>query len=375
MVTVEKVDNRSRSQVRRFVDLPFRLYAGHPQWVPPLRSEIRAALDPRRHPFYERSDADFFIAVHDGRDVGRIAALENRPYNDYHGIRHADFYFFDCENDQEAASALLTCVFEWARMRGLTHVVGPKGFSALDGYGILVEGFEHRQMMMMMNYNFPYYAGLLEGQGFEKHVDFISSYVHKSDYCLPDRIRRAARVAEKKGTLQVKRFRNKRELVRWAQQIGEAYNKAFVHNWEYYPLSPRQIDYLVKSILLIADHRLIKVMTHGNDVVGFLFAFPDLSAALQRIRGRLFPTGVLRLLLEMRRTNWVSLNGAGILPEFHGIGGNALLYSEMEKTVDKNRFEHVDLTQVAEVAVQMQQDLAMLGARPYKRHRVFVRKL
>ncbi len=375
MVTVEKVDTSSRSQVRRFVDLPFTLYAGHPQWVPPLRSEIRAALDPRRHPFYEKSDADFFLAVRDGRDVGRVAALENRPFNEYHGLRHADFYFFDCEDDRDAAAVLLARLFEWARRRGLTHVVGPKGFSALDGYGILVEGFEHRQMMMMMNYNFPYYAGLLEAQGFEKHVDFISSYVHTSEYRLPDRIRRAAQVVEKRGTLRVKRFRSKRELVRWAQRIGEAYNKAFVNNWEYYPLSPREIDYLVKNILLIADYHLIKVVTHGNDIVGFLFGFPDISAALQHIRGRLFPTGILRLLLEMRRTRWLSLNGAGILPEFHGIGGNALLYSEMEKTMREARFEHVDLTQVAEIAVQMQRDLAMSGARPYKRHRVFVRKL
>jgi hypothetical protein len=120
---------------------------------------------------------------------------------------------------------------------------------------------------------------------------------------------------------------------------------------------------------------LIKVIVHEQDVVGFLFAFPDVSAAMQRARGRLFPFGIMDLLLEMRRTNWISLNGIGILEEFQGRGGNALLYSEMEKTLTSYRFEHADLTQVAETAVQMRNDLANLGGKPYKNHRVFRRDI
>lgn len=375
MIALEKVETQSRSQVRRFVDLPFRLYDGHPKWVPPIRAEVAAALDRRRHPFYERCDADFFIAVRDGRDVGRIAALENRPFNAYHDVRHAGFYFFDCENDPEAASALFERLFEWARARNLDRAVGPKGFSALDGYGILVEGFEHRQLMMMMNYNYPYYSSLIEALGFQKEVDFVSRYMHKENFLLPDRMRRVADRVLERGKLQVKRFRSKRELIAWAPRIGDTYNKAFIRNWEYYPLSPRQIDFVVKNVLTIADHRLIKVITHGEEVVGFVFAFPDLSAALQRIRGRISPIGIVRLFLEMRRTKWVALNGAGILPEFQGNGGNALLYAEIEKTLKKFGYEHADLTQVAESALQMQRDLEQLGATIYKRHRVYSRPI
>ena len=141
----------------------------------------------------------------------------------------------------------------------------------------------------------------------------------------------AERVA-KRGNLRVLRFKNKSELVKWADRIGQAYNQAFVNNWEYYPLTDREIKFIVDNIMMIADPRSIKIIAHDNDVVGFLFAFPDVSAALQRARGHLFPFGLLDLLLEMRRTKWVALNGAGILPEFQGIGGNALLYSEMDKT-------------------------------------------
>lgn len=375
MVTVEKIDTRSRLQVRRFVDLPFRLYAGHAQWVAPLRREVAAALDRLRNPFYERSDADFFVALREGRVAGRIAVLENKPFNSFHHVQEADFYFFDCENCGETAAALFEKAFEWARARRLDRIVGPKGFSPLDGYGILVEGFEHRQVMMMMNYNYPYYSLLLEALGFRKEMDFISRYLHRDSFKLPERIQLVAERVRKRGKLRVKRFRNKRELAAWAPRIGEAYNKAFVRNWEYYPLSRRQVDFVVKNLLTIADHRLIKVVTCGEDVVGFLFAFPDLSAALQRARGHLFPTGIIRLLIEMRRTLWTSVNGVGIMPEFQGQGGNALLYSEIAKTVNEFHFEHADLTQVAESAVQMQRDLEQFGAHIYKRHRVYARPL
>jgi hypothetical protein len=173
----------------------------------------------------------------------------------------------------------------------------------------------------------------------------------------------------------VKRFRNKRELLKWASRIGKTYNDTFINNWEYYPLSQREIDYVVGEILAIADPRLIKIILHGEDVVGFLFGFADVSAAIQRSKGRLFPFGIIDILIDMKRTKWAALNGAGILPEFQGRGGNALLYSEMEKTIHEFGFKHADLTQVAESAVQMRHDLDSLGGEAYKNHRVFIREI
>jgi len=374
-MNIEKVDPRSRSQVGRFVDIPFRLYAGHPQWVPPLKSDVAKSLDRRHHPFYERSDAVFFLAKRGGRDVGRVAALENRPFNDHHGVKHANFYFFDCDDDPDAAAALLDCVFEWAQSRGLDTVVGPKGLSALDGFGVLVEGFEHRQMMTMTNYNYPYLSRLLEGLGFEKEVDFVSSLLCRYSFRMSERLIRVAARAEQRGFLQIKRFTTRRELVKWAPRIGNAYNRAFVRNWEYHPLSQREIDYILGNVLLVADPRLIRLIVRGDDVVGFMFAFPDLSAALQKAKGRLTPLSMLRIIREKKRTRWVCMNGAGILPEFHGHGGNAMLYAEIVRTLLEAGYEHADLPQVAETAVQMRCDLEELGARPYKVHRVYRRRV
>ncbi len=375
MLTIHPIDTGDKSQVRRFVHIPFRLYKAHPQWVPPIIIDVETMLNKTRHPYYEHSDGDFFVAARDGRDVGRIAVFENRHYNEYHGTKQAHFYFFDAEDDQEVASALFERAFEWVRGRGLDRIIGPKGLGALDGYGLLVEGFEHRQMMTMMNYNYAYYPKLVEAIGFEKEVDFVSCYLNSDIFHLPDRIHSIAERVQNRGTLRVQRFRNKPHLVSWAGRIGEAYNKTFVNNWEYFPLTDHEIKFVVDNIMTIADPRLIKIIVHDDDVVGFLFGFPDVSAAIQRSKGRLLPFGIIDLMLEMRRTKWLALNGAGVLPEFQGRGGNALMYSEMEKTIREFDYKHADLTQVAETAVNMRNDLINIGGKPYKNHRVYHRDL
>ncbi len=372
MLVVEKVDTNNKQQVRRFVRLPHRLYKDCPQWVPPLDLDAYNQLNRKKHPFHEHSETDFFLAVRDGRDVGRIAAIENIPFNKYHNVKKADFYFFDCENEPETAAALFKAVFEWAAARGLKSVVGPKGMGPLDGYGILILGHEHRQTMTMLNYNHPYYQSLVEALGFVKEVDFISCFLPADSFKIPQRVADISRRVMVRGNLKVRQFKNKKELLLWAPRIGQAYNDAFVHNWEYYPLTQREIDFVVENIMTIADHRLIKIITHDEQVVGFLFAFHDVSAALQRARGRLNPLSLVDLLLELRRTNTVSVNGMGILPQHQGHGGNALLYVEMGDTLlNFGQFQHVEMTQVAETTRQMRADLKNLNGVEYKNHRVY----
>ena len=376
MVAVEKVDTNNKRQVKRFVELPRRIYANCPQWVPPLNIDAYNQLNRKKHPFHEHSDVEFFLAVRDGRDIGRIAVIENKPFNKYHNTKTADFYLFECENDVEAATALFDTAFDWAKRRGLDMIIGPKGMGPLDGYGVLTFGHEHRQTMTMLNYNHAYYQQLVEAQGFEKEVDFVSCYLPADKFKIPDRVEKIAERVMQRGHLEVKRFKNKKELVSWADRIGTAYNNAFVNNWEYYPLSPREIDFVVENIMTVADHRLIKIITHGEDVVGFLFAFHDVSAALQRANGKLFPFGLPDLLLEMRRTKTVAVNGMGILPEFQGHGGNALLYYAMGKTLlEFQQFAHVEMTQVAESTEQMRADLKNLNGIEYKNNRVYHKKI
>src|SRR5690606_20619693 len=153
MLTIEKIDTNNKVKVKSFVDLPYRLYSDCPQWVPPLYIDAYLPLNRKKHPFFEHSEADFFIAVRDGEVVGRICAAINRRFNDYHKTKKAQFYGFEAINDQDVANALFQAAIDWARARGMDTLIGPKGLSPFDGYGILVDGFEHRQMMTMMNYN------------------------------------------------------------------------------------------------------------------------------------------------------------------------------------------------------------------------------
>ena len=372
MLSVEKIDTNNKVQVKKFVELPYKLYRDCPQWVPPLYIDAYLPLNRKKHPFFEHSEADFFIAVRDGEVVGRICAGSNKLFNDHHHTKKAQFYYFDATNDLEVARCLFETVIAWSKERRMDTLVGPKGLSPFDGYGVLVEGFEHRQMMTMMNYNYDYYPKLMEALGFEKEVDFVSCYLPAENLRIPERVERIAKRVLERGDLWVKKFTSKRELIEWAPRIGYAYNKAFVHNWEYYPFTEGDVKYAVDNVFMIADPRLIKLIMHKNEIVGFLFAFPDVSAALQRAKGRLLPLGIVDILLDMKRTKTVSGNGMGILPEFQGKGGNALLYYEMGKTVlGFNQFQHVEMTQVAETARTMRADLKNLSGVEYKNHRVY----
>ena len=370
MIEVKQLDASSKSQVKEFVDFQYKLYKDCPQFTPPFRGDIKRVLL-RNHPFFEHSDGIFFMAYDNGEMVGRIAAMENLPFNKYHETKKGQFYYFDCIDNQDIANALFDKASEWLKGRGLTDVVGPKGFGAFDGYGIQVEGMEHHQMMNMMNYNYAYYSNLAENYGFEKEVDFVSCYISPENFILPEKVKEIDEKVREKGTFAVKYFNSKKELMSWALRIGEAYNKTFVNNWEYYPLSDSEIQFLKDDILAFADHRLIKIITHKDDIVGFLFGFPDMSAAMKRHNGRLTPWAMADLLLEAKRTKWISLNGAGILPEYHGRGGNALLYAEIYKTIKDYGFIHAEQTQMADTAVQIRKDMENLGVKIYKSHRIY----
>jgi hypothetical protein len=371
MITIEKVDTTSKLQVEDFVKFPFSLYQDIPQWVPPILLDIRIMLNKEKHPFYEHSEAEFFVAKEDGKLVARIGLLENKPYNIYHSKKQASFYLFECVDDHSVANKLFEFSFDWVKKRKLNKLVGPKGFSPFDGYGLLVEGFEHRQMMTMMNYNLPNYPKFLENIGFNKVVDWVSCYTGIDEFKMPEKVHEIARILEKRGSFKVLRFKNKSDLKKWGMRIGHAYNKTFINNWEYYPLTENEIIFNMNNLLTVAIPDLFKIITYKDEVVGFLLAFPDISAALQRQKGSTAPWAIADYLIELKRTDWVSFNGVGVLPEFHGLGGNYLMFSEMEKSAHGFSFKHGELTQVAESATQMRKDLVNLGVKPYKNHRIY----
>jgi hypothetical protein len=375
MLQVEMLDTSNKAKVDEFIRLPFRLYKDCPQWCPPFISDIKTMLDRNKHPYYEHSDADFFVVRRDGQVVGRIAAMENKSFNQYHGTKKGQFYLFECENDLDAARMLFGRACEWMSDRGLTEIVGPKGFSGFDGYGIQVEGYEEHQMMIMMNYNYPYYNDLMTAMGFEKEVDFVSCYMHRDKFVLPDKINRVLEIIKKRGKFKVKNFSSRKELLEWAPRIGDAYNRSFINNWEYYPMTQREIKFAVEGVLVVANPKLIKIITYEDNICGFLFGFPDISKSMQRGKGRLNPISIADMMISLKTTNWISLNGVGVLPEYQGTGGNVILYDETVKTMKDFGYEHAELTQMAETATQVRRDIITVGAKPYKNHRIYHKKI
>ncbi len=371
-----EIDPSNKRDAGLFLGLPFQIYRATPQWVPPLEMDARRMLDRRHHPFYDHSQAAFFLAFdrpEDGQPVGRVAVLDNCHYNEFNHEQTAFFYLFECANDPEAAAGLFSAAADWARRRGLNKFYGPKGFSALDGLGLLVKGFERRPALGIP-YNLPYYQTLLERAGFSSAGDTLSGYMSRTIQ-FPEKIHQVAQAVQDKRGLTVARFRKRRDLMSLIPKLRDLYNASIEGTPGNAPLTDDEVATMADQILWFADPRLIKIIMKDGEPVGYLFAYPDISAAIQRTGGRLFPLGWADLLLELRRTSWININGAGIIEKYRGLGGTALLFSEMHKSVIEGRYQHAEVVQIGADNERMQNEMRNFGIEFYKAHRLYVKNI
>ena len=334
----------------------------------------RIRLDPKRYPFYQHSQAEFFLAYDGSRVVGRLAVIDNRLYNQHNNEKTAFFYLFECDNNQEAARALFESAFNWARSRGLTKIIGPKGFTVLDGFGLLVKGFEHRPAFGLP-YNPPYYPALIERAGFQPERDAVSGYLG-ADLEFPPRIHSLAeRIAKRRG-LRIARYRTRKDLRALVPKLKELYNSALRGTGGNAPITDAEANAMGNQLIWFADPKLVKIVMADDKPVGFLMAYPDISAALQKTKGRIFPFGWITLLRELKHTDWLNINGAGLIPEYRGSGGTAILYSELFKTVvETGQFRHAEVVQIGLENVDMQREMEHFGIDFYKIHRTYTREL
>lgn len=366
---IRKLNTSSRRDVRQFIDCPFSIYQGNRQWVPAVEPEIKLVLNREKHPYYQHSEADFYVAEQNGEAVGRICVLANQAYNNHHGTQVGFFYYLDTVDDRQVARALFTAAADWARERGLAELIGPKGFLQGDGMGMLCEGYEHRPALGIP-YNHPYYNDFALDFGFRKETDFVSGYL-PGDHRLPERMYDIAEKVKQRRGYSIKSFKSDKELRSWILRIGRVYNRTFVDNWEYCPTTDAEFQVIGERMISIANPRLIKLVMKGDEIIGFVFGFMDISAAIQRTRGRLWPFGWYHLLREFKRTNWVNFNGTGLLPEYQGLGGNAVLYTEVAKTMRDFNCSHAEIVQIEEQNTKSLGDMAALGVRWHKRHRIY----
>ena len=350
--------------------------SGTVEQLPPKRNESPYAAClygslARQHEVPQRVDTQLARLLEEvARVVGRIAAIDNQRYRVFANENTGFFYFFEVIEDIQVARQLFNAVFDWSEKRGLSKIVGPKGLAQGDGLGMLVEGFQYKPAIGIP-YNPRYYQDFALDSGFEKDLDYLSGHL-KTDYQVPERVHQISKRVQEKRGFKVVEFNDKKEMAEWIPRIKDVFNQSFGSVPGFSPITEDEVFLIANRILAVAHPKLIKLICKHDELVGFLFAFPDVSGALQRAKGKLQPISLIDLLLEMKRTNKVSVNGVGILPKHQGHGGNAILYAEMGHTLFMfDQFEHIEMTQVAETAKEMRSDLKNLNGVEYKNHRVY----
>ena len=374
MLTVEHLNTQVSQQVERFVELPYRLYADHPQWVPPFRQDETLLLNRQGHFIHKNFEVDFLLVRRDEQDVGRIAVMLPRHDDQPEGRREARFALFDCTDDTEAAVLLFDRAITWARERGATRIFGPNRLMFLDGDGILIEGFAYPQVMYMTPYNYPYYAKLIEAAGFEKDLDFLSSHIDvTSSVKMPDWIQTMATWVQQKGNVSIQSFDTIEALLEALPQLIAVLQKALVQNQSVETASDDALSFAVQHALKIGiDPQLIKTILNDDVIVGVVLAFPNLSTVCQRLKGE-FDQSALRQAIN--DAPGIVFNGFGILPEFQLQGFQALLFAEIEKTIHATNVQTLNIIQIAETTGRMKNDMLALGITPTQIHRRYTRTL
>lgn len=308
----------SRRDLRRFVDLPWQIYskAEHPQWIPPLRMTVHDALD-RSKPFYHHADRELFLALRQGRVVGRIAAIENRAHNRFHGDRVGFWGFFECAEDQEAVAALFNAAEGWLSSRGLDVMRGPVMPSTNYDCGLLVDGFEH-EPTFMTPWNPPSYVEMIERAGFARAKDLVAYFIPMSDdnFQLPPSFVQLADRARAKSELT---FRDL-DLSRWEDEIAlcwDVYNSAWEQNWGFVPMTRDEFTVMCKDLKPLLIPQFAYMAEVRGQPAGFMLIVPDFNQILKQIgNGRLFPTGALRLLLGKSKLRSGRVMALGVKKEF-----------------------------------------------------------
>lgn len=369
MIQVIPVTNKK--QLAAFIDYPHDLYAGDPCYVPELHIAQRDLLSPGKHPFHDHSQLQGFLAYRNQKLVGRIAAVLNNNHNKYVGKKDGFFGFFDCENDLEIAAALFEAAQNWLKNHAVTTLYGPVNPSTNDPVGMLVDGY-NQPPVAMMTYNKPYYNNLVEALGFEKSTDLLAYHL---DTTTVDK-----RSIQLKEVLK-KRFESRGITVRpinlkkFKEEVADilkVYNAAWAENTGFVPMTPDEFAYLAKDLKMILDKDFCLIAEKNGAFAGFALAIPDINQVLIKIkRGRLFPTGIFKLLLGLKKIDYVRVLALGVTEEHRKAGVEAYFYAHIIEQAQRKGIRGGEASWILEHNELMNNGLKNLNAQPYKRYRIY----
>ncbi len=364
----------SRRDLNTFIKLPWRLYRNEPNWVAPLISERRSFLDRDRNPFFQHAEAEYFLALRDGTPVGRISAHWDRNFNEFQGNDWGMFGFFECEDDPEAAGALLSAAEDWLRVRGRDRMVGPMDFSTNDECGVLIEGHE-RPPLILSPWTHPYYPALLEGAGLEKAMDLLMWELHITGReNVNPIIWRIADEVESKYGITVRSMR-KRDLEAEISRFLEVYNAAWERNWGFVPLTEAEVRHYAKDLKPILDENWAYIAERDGEVIGAALTLPDFNQVLAHLNGRLLPFGWAKALYWRRKIDRVRVFALGVKPDYQHTGVAAAFYKRHFDTAEATPQKWGEMGWILETNKAMNRAMEGMGGRVVRRFRIYGKDL
>jgi GNAT superfamily N-acetyltransferase len=371
-VSLEIRPVRSRRDLKRFIKLPWRLYRNQPNWIGPLMLEQRQVLDRKKNPFFEHAEAEYFLAWRDGEPVGRITAQVDQHFNEFQNNKWGLFGFFECENDPEAATALLRTAEAWLRERDRDRMVGPMDFTTNDPCGILIEGHE-RPPVILTPWSHRYYPDLLEGAGFGKAIDMFMwrleteerGNVRKVIWDIAERVDRQG--------ITVRNMRRK-DMHEEVKRFLAVYNAAWSNNWGFVPLTENEVKHYAKQLKPLLDENWAHVAEKDGQVLGASLTLPDYNQVLAHMNGRILPFGWLQFLIRRRKIDRVRVFALGVMPEHQHTGIAARLYKMHWDAADRLGTKGGEMGWILETNRAMNKAMRAMGGEIVRKFRIYEKR-
>ena len=366
MIRVQRVENKK--DLKTFVTLPFALYSGDPHWVPPLLKDEYQMFRPDRNPFYAHAEVALFLAYRGTVPCGRIAAVINHRHNEFHHEKTAFFGFYEAEYEEEISFALFAAACDFARENKMTLLRGPMNFSTNETCGMLVDGFE-RDPVVMMPYNPAFYPRRVEDFGMKKAMD-LYSYLYDGEDPHTQRILRLARAVASRHSYGLRPI-TKKNVFRILDDFKDVYNRSWEKNWGFVPMTPAEMDHLAVQLKDVLEPGLAFLLLDGETPIGASVSLPDINHVLKALNGRVTLRGLFRAKKAFDGINTVRTLIMGVAPQYRKRGLELLLIAETIRQGMKKGYRFADLGWILEDNELMNRELENMGAKIYKRYRVY----
>ncbi len=340
-MSIEIREVQNKKDLKQFIKLHWKLYAGVKQFVPPIMEFELSTLSKDKNPAFKISECKLWIAYKNGTASGRIAGIIHGEESKQE--KKIRFGWADFIDDYDVSTALLDQVSNWGKSQSLDIIHGPLGFTDLDFQGALIEGF-NQVSTQATTYNFPYYRDHFESYGMEKVVDWTETrFIVPDD--IGEKLERAGALVQERYGLSIKTFKSGKEILKYAHQVFEVLNESYAHLYGYYPLNEKQIAYYIDSYFGLIKKDLVAMVVDKNDqVVGFAITFPSLSNAFKKAKGHLYPFGFIHVLKAFFFNDTVDF----FLVAATKRGAQALLWKSLYKGLQKHKIKYLFSGQMLE---------------------------